>query len=281
MSIDRLSPTTPPVVVIYPTRALLLIPCQFQPQAHCHSLQSYFYHGSRWFQSPWRWSFQILTSYSLYPVNLSSIPLQLPTLLVMKVKVKMKSLSRVRLFETLWTIVCQTSRPWDFPCKNTGVGCHFLLQGIFLTQGSNSGLLHCRQPLYHLTHQRILIISESSSLLITRPHHTLNFKCSVLDSSPHIFSSFLLAPQVQQFFCCTWDLQPVDSVAISPTSYRSLSSLCFLPNWKAPVKRCDHSLAYTSSLPLLILFSCCLEIFFSKPCQKPSPVPILCQHPQI
>ena len=32
--------------------------------------------------------------------------------------------------------------PWDFPVKNTGVGCHFLLQGIFLTQGSNPHLLH-------------------------------------------------------------------------------------------------------------------------------------------
>ena len=31
---------------------------------------------------------------------------------------------------------------WDFPGKNTGVGCHFLLQGIFLTQGSNPHLLH-------------------------------------------------------------------------------------------------------------------------------------------
>ena len=32
--------------------------------------------------------------------------------------------------------------PWDFQSKNTGVGCHFLLQGIFPTQGSNSHLLH-------------------------------------------------------------------------------------------------------------------------------------------
>ena len=31
--------------------------------------------------------------------------------------------------------------PWDFPGKNTGVGCHALLQGIFSTQGSNPGLL--------------------------------------------------------------------------------------------------------------------------------------------
>ena len=36
---------------------------------------------------------------------------------------------------------------------NTGVGCHFLLQGIFPTQGSNLGLPHCRQTLYHLSHQ--------------------------------------------------------------------------------------------------------------------------------
>ena len=42
---------------------------------------------------------------------------------------------------------------WNSPGKNTGVGCHSLLQGIFLTQGSNTGLLHCRQILYHLSHQ--------------------------------------------------------------------------------------------------------------------------------
>ena len=35
--------------------------------------------------------------------------------------------------------------PWDSPGMNTGVGCHFLLQGIFLAQGLNLGLLHCRQ----------------------------------------------------------------------------------------------------------------------------------------
>ena len=39
--------------------------------------------------------------------------------------------------------------PWDFPGKNTGEGCHFLLQGIFLTQGLNLSLLHCRWILYH------------------------------------------------------------------------------------------------------------------------------------
>ena len=48
---------------------------------------------------------------------------------------KVKSLSRVRLFVTLWTV----AHPQDSPGKNTGVGCHFLLQVIFPTQGSNPG----------------------------------------------------------------------------------------------------------------------------------------------
>ena len=41
----------------------------------------------------------------------------------------------------------------DYSGKNTGVGCHALLQGIFPIQGSNSGLPHCRQILYHLSPQ--------------------------------------------------------------------------------------------------------------------------------
>ena len=39
--------------------------------------------------------------------------------------------------------------PWDSPGKNTGVACHALLQGIFLTQGRNPGRLLCRRVLYH------------------------------------------------------------------------------------------------------------------------------------
>ena len=43
--------------------------------------------------------------------------------------------------------------PWDSPGKNMGAGCHSLLQGIFLTRGSNLGLLHCRQILYCLSYR--------------------------------------------------------------------------------------------------------------------------------
>ena len=43
--------------------------------------------------------------------------------------------------------------PWNSPGQNTGVGSLSLLQGIFLSQGSNPGLLYCRQILYHLNHK--------------------------------------------------------------------------------------------------------------------------------
>ena len=51
--------------------------------------------------------------------------------------------------------------PWDSPGKNTGVGCHSLLQGIFLTQGSNPYLLHWQadalqsEPLVETNKQKI------------------------------------------------------------------------------------------------------------------------------
>ena len=57
---------------------------------------------------------------------------------------------------SLWPHGLQPIRllcPWDFPGKDTGVGCHFLLQGLFPTQGSNPGLLHCRQILYRLSYK--------------------------------------------------------------------------------------------------------------------------------
>ena len=58
---------------------------------------------------------------------------------------------------TLWDLIdCSppgSSVHGDSPGKNTGVGCHALLQGIFPIQGSNPGLLHYRQILYHLSYQ--------------------------------------------------------------------------------------------------------------------------------
>ena len=52
------------------------------------------------------------------------------------------------------TIACQAPLSMGFSTdKNTGVDCHFLLQGIFQTQGSNLGLLHCKKILYRLSYK--------------------------------------------------------------------------------------------------------------------------------
>ena len=50
--------------------------------------------------------------------------------------------------------------PWDSLGNNTGVGCHYLLEGIIPTQGSNLDLLHYRQVLYHLSHLRLLLKAQ-------------------------------------------------------------------------------------------------------------------------
>ena len=66
--------------------------------------------------------------------------------------------------------------PWDFPGKSTGVGCHFLLQGIFLTQASNPGLLHCRQTLLpsepprEVIEMLLLLLSHFSRVDSVQPH---------------------------------------------------------------------------------------------------------------
>ena len=68
-------------------------------------------------------------------------------------KWKCHLLSCVRLFATPWAVAHQVPLSMNFLGKNTEVDCHFLLQEIFLTQGSYLGVLHCRQILYPLSHQ--------------------------------------------------------------------------------------------------------------------------------
>ena len=63
------------------------------------------------------------------------------------------SLSRVWLLWPYGLYPAQLLCTWDSPDKNTGVGCHFLLQGIFPTQGLNLGLLPCRQIPYGLSYE--------------------------------------------------------------------------------------------------------------------------------
>ena len=59
-----------------------------------------------------------------------------------------KSENEVKVTQSCLTL-CD---PDGIPGQNTGVDSLFLLQGIFPPQGSNPGLLHCRQILYQLSH---------------------------------------------------------------------------------------------------------------------------------
>ena len=61
----------------------------------------------------------------------------------------------------------------DSPGKNTRVDCYGLLQGNFPNQGSNPGLLHCRQILYHLSHQGSQAVSSVQFSSVTQSCPTL------------------------------------------------------------------------------------------------------------
>ena len=70
--------------------------------------------------------------------------------------------------------------PWDFPGNNTAVGCHFLLQDIFPTQGSSPSLPHCMLFLYlwdireaHLSIVLLLQQPKRTKTLLQQPQQTM------------------------------------------------------------------------------------------------------------
>ena len=78
--------------------------------------------------------------------------------------------------------------PWDFPGKDTGVGCHFLLQGIFPTQGLNLGLSHCRQILYQLSYKgsRLIIFFTQITYKKQTEKNTFNLTVQYLEKCRRI-----------------------------------------------------------------------------------------------
>ena len=85
--------------------------------------------------------------------------------------------SRLVMSDSLWLHEVGPARllcPWNSPGKNTGVGCHALLQGTFPTQGSNQGLLHWRQILYYLNYQGFPIQWFFSTLTVIIGTHFQN-----------------------------------------------------------------------------------------------------------
>ena len=88
---------------------------------------------------------------------------------------KVKPLSCVRLFASPWTVAYQAPLSMGFSSKSTGVGCHFLLQGIFLTQRLHPRHLHWQArslPLSHLGNPKVTYLTSNTSWH-THPGHPL------------------------------------------------------------------------------------------------------------
>ena len=97
------------------------------------------------------------------------------------------------------------SPPWNSPGKNTEVGGHSFLQGIFLTQGLNPGLLHCRQIPYHLSHQGSLSINFKTSKLL---FHYISYCCCAVSKSCPALCDFMgyIALQAPLSSTISWSL---------------------------------------------------------------------------
>ena len=82
-----------------------------------------------------------------------------------------------------------SSGPWNFPGKDTGVGCHCLLQGIFLIQGLNPSLPRYRQMLYHLSHQWFFV--RLKYLLMAHRQRQLYFGLTIFFNVGHFLKVFI------------------------------------------------------------------------------------------
>ena len=115
-------------------------------------------------------------------------------------------LSHVRLCNPMAYSPPGSSVHGESPGKNTGVGCHALLQGILPTQGSNPGLPHCRPILYHLCHQgrELLYVCVCTHVCVCM------HACVCVYKSPGdtvVSSEFICNSSVKEFICSMGDLQ--------------------------------------------------------------------------
>ena len=101
--------------------------------------------------------FQFLFPFSLLQnIEQSSLGYTVGLVIIYVKYVVIQLLTHVRLLGYHGLQLTRLLCSWDFPGKNTGVVCHFLLQRIFPTQGWNLDLLYCRQSLYRLSYQMYL-----------------------------------------------------------------------------------------------------------------------------
>ena len=120
----------------------------------------------------------------------------------------------------------------DSPGKNTGVGCHALLQGIFPTQGSNLRLLHCRRILYQLGYQGSLFWRwERFNSTCRESQRQLNWsgprsKETSQKSTPSIWLRWLLSLVLKNHLICI-SLFKTEFFARESLVCKSISLQCF------------------------------------------------------
>ena len=123
----------------------------------------------------------------------------------------------------------------DSPGKNTGVGCHAVLQEIFPTQESNPGLLHCRRSLSHLSHQGSPGILEwvaiSFSMRSSLPRDWTHISCVSCIGQQGLYHYCLLGSPMLELVCHIWQEDEGISIPLF-----SLWNLCL--GWEGGVS--DH-----------------------------------------
>ena len=121
-----------------------------------------------------------------------------------------QSLSCVQLFVTLSLQPTRHLRPQNFLGKNTGVGCHFLLQRIFSTQESNLRflcLLHCRRTLYHRAIReppaKMYLAHNGNSAMVDKPYFISTHLYNPQDN-PIVLSSSSFYRSMKIIFQCSY-----------------------------------------------------------------------------
>ena len=110
--------------------------------------------------------------------------------------------------------------PCDSSGKNTVVGCHSLLQGLFLTQASNPSLPHCRQILHHLSHQGSPKEDINFFILNSKNFWHHFYVATLCSSIFSIFSAFLCLLKKSSSQAC---LQYINLFSLFPVSFHVCS----------------------------------------------------------
>ena len=150
-------------------------------------------------------TFSLSYIHYIYPTHIYLVSLQgFPACHLLYMNHVIQLLSHVRLFCNLMDCSPQASLSMGFPGKNSRVGCHFLLQGIFPIRGWNSELLHWQADSLPLSHQGSP--SHNSHVLLALKF--IEARVAVLGNLPPCESIYLQTNTLLPFICqfCTNEL---------------------------------------------------------------------------